>query len=55
MKPFWKRKVRKTVKGEKIIQIPPEIPIEAQEVFLWVEGDKLVISPRKPEEVEGGV
>lgn len=55
MRPVWKRKIRTTDKNEKLVQIPPEIPIEAQEVFLWVEGDKLVISLRKPEEVEGGV
>jgi len=48
--PRWKRKVRYTARGEKFIQIPPEIPIDAEYLYVTVEDGKIILSPPDIEE-----
>ena len=45
LKPIWKRKIRITDKNEKLIAIPPQIPIDTDYLYITVEDGKIILSP----------
>jgi len=52
VKPVWRRKIRITDKKERLVQIPSEISIDTDYLYVTVEDGKIILWP--PESKDSG-